>query len=223
MTKQLLVFSGSENQDRIDVSGLEEFPNKQSQALALLLQDVQAWIAQTRELLGNSLPASLQAVASWVAESEKLMGLVNDDLWNYSEEDGDGGDDIDDDGNYVGCEWNFSEPRKLANCQLGAGDDCYDAINDLLDCYPEDSLEDGGDFRSKKMASVTERLLIFWLENIRRRIAFMLEIMSSAGGDPISIVKAYKETGVVFRWEPQSLTRPELAALFFYANKQLTN
>jgi len=133
---------------------VESFPLRQTQALIVVLSEVDAWLGLAKEKIGMSAVKGMDAHSAWLASVDNYLEII--------------GEAIDDE-----------EPELIA-CRLTADDALYDALEFLIDdCPSDDEISDS--VKNKAMAKLLVSLSVFWVDHVRHQLIRLLSQISGDG------------------------------------------
>jgi len=164
--KRIYAFTASGNCSKLSEMA-DEYPNKQTQALILSIEEALDWTSLARKMFNDPPPECLNEYTKWLDQVEDLL----EDLQAEIDEDAD-----------------------LAECRQRADEPWYDSVDELLRACPEDEIEFetdkmGGDYED--LRSAFERMVVFWIKNVRQRIVSVQDIMSG-DGERLAMLKKYQ-------------------------------
>lgn len=139
----------------------EDYPLHQTQALAITLEEISAWVEQARRVFGETKPRALDAHFEWFDLVDNLV----EDTYSAIEED---------------------EDQDVIKCRLAADDPLMEEIEVVLDnCPSADEVIEG--VRNKAVGTALASLVDFWVEQLRLRIV-RLQAVVMGDGEVLAII-----------------------------------
>ncbi len=148
-----------------------DYPLLQTRALVLSIEEALSWVALTRTMFGTPAHECLAAYSAWLDEvAESLDSLMAE----------------------------IDEDDDLAACRQSADDPWYETVDELLENFPNDEIQfdadELGDY--DELRGSIERMATFWVEQLRRRVVAVLNVMSG-DGEVLAMLSHYKRHGTV--------------------------
>lgn len=149
----------------------EEYPLLQTQTFVLSIEEALSWAALARTMFGTPAHECLAAYSAWLDEVAESLECLMTEI-----------DDNDD----------------LAACRQSADDPWYDSVDELLENFPEDEIQFAADElgNDEELRTSIERMATFWIEQLRRRVVVVLNVMSG-DGEVLAMLSHYKRHGNV--------------------------
>lgn len=132
----------------------EDFHYKPTQALYMLLEEIEAWVDQAQACFGIAPARCLDSHHEWLNAIQNFLESIYEALED--------------------------EEPDVMKCQLSADDDLYDALDTLLDSCPADDriIEE---LRDKKVAQALVGLSGFWINHLTSLLKRLKSFMSNDG------------------------------------------
>lgn len=160
MRQQALVFFSEGLLTPVE-SIAEDYPLRQTQALAITLEEISAWVEQARRVFGETKPRALDAHFEWF----DMVDNVVEDTYSAIEEE---------------------EDQDVIKCRLKADDPLVEEIEVVLDnCPSDDEVIEG--VRNKAVGTALAGLANFWVEQLRLRIV-RLQAVVMGDGEVLAII-----------------------------------
>lgn len=149
----------------------DDYSLKQTQALMLAIEEAINWLALARTMFGTPAHECLAAYSTWLDEVEESLDSLMAEI------------DEDDD---------------LAACRQSADDPWYDIVDELLANFPQDEIQFDSDEwgNYEELRGALERMATFWVEQLRRRVVAVLNVMSG-DCEVLAMLSHYKRHGTV--------------------------
>lgn len=152
----------------------EDFPLKQTQALLITLDDIEAWVSHAKDHFGSDSLRSLAKHKNWLSIVENYVLEVRDVLdYGYD-------DDEDDD----------IELRRVIRCRLNADDPLVESLEAVFSDFPDDD-DISEHQKGKAVAQTLISLTRFWMDQIYQLLQRMLSIITG-DGEVLTILKRHE-------------------------------
>lgn len=143
----------------------EDFPYRQTRAVLVTLDELEAWLQQAKTCFGSAPLPLLDRHRQWLAAVEEHLEDIRDALEDDEDE----------------------ENGALVGCRLSADDPWVESLETLLDNCPDESVIEVQQ-ADAALAATINSLTEFWIEQIARLLRQELSLITG-DGEVLSLLK----------------------------------